>query len=113
MALAYLLYDRNFTEAERELRLALELNPRYVQARIWYAFFYLRLAVGHIEEGLAQANWLWNLILFPAMPAPGSASVTSMLEDMQRLCECWSRRSNWILIPSWPHFFDIAPDWAL
>jgi len=56
MALAYLLYDRNFTEAERELRLALELNPRYVQARIWYAFFYLRLAVGHIEEGLAQAK---------------------------------------------------------
>lgn len=55
-ALAYLLYDRNFSEAERELRHALELNPRYVQARIWYAFFYLQLAVGHIEEGLAQAK---------------------------------------------------------
>jgi tetratricopeptide (TPR) repeat protein len=55
-ALAYLLYDRNLPDAERELRLALELNPRYVQARIWYAFFYLQLAVGHIEEGLAQAK---------------------------------------------------------
>jgi tetratricopeptide (TPR) repeat protein len=55
-ALACLLYDREFAEAEREFLLALELNPRYVQARDWYALFYLQLAVGRFEEGIAQAK---------------------------------------------------------
>ena len=36
--------------------MALELNPRYVQARDWYAYFYLQLAVGRLEEGIAQAK---------------------------------------------------------
>ena len=55
-ACAHLLYDREFAEAEREFLLALELNPRYVQARDWYAFFYLQLAAGRLEEGIAQAT---------------------------------------------------------
>jgi adenylate cyclase len=56
MALVCLLYDRNFPDAEREFLLALELNPRYVQARAWYAFFYLQLAVGRLEEGISEAK---------------------------------------------------------
>lgn len=55
-ACACLLYDREFAEAEREFLSALELNPRYVQARDWYAFFYLQVAVGRLEEGIAQAK---------------------------------------------------------
>ena len=34
----------------------MDLNPRYVQARDWYAFFYLQLAVGRLEEGIIQAK---------------------------------------------------------
>jgi tetratricopeptide (TPR) repeat protein len=56
MALVCLLYDRNFPDAERELLVALELNPRYVQARAWYAFFYLQLGAGRLEEGITQAK---------------------------------------------------------
>jgi tetratricopeptide (TPR) repeat protein len=55
-ACACLLYDRDFPAAEREFLLALELNPRYVQARDWYAFFYLQVAVGRFEEGIVQAK---------------------------------------------------------
>lgn len=36
--------------------MALELNPRYLQARDWYAFFYLQVAVGRMDEGIAQAK---------------------------------------------------------
>lgn len=56
MACACLLYDRDFTEAEREFLRALELNPRHLEARGQYAFFYLQLAVGRLEEGIAQAK---------------------------------------------------------
>ncbi len=43
-------------EAEREFLRALELNPKYLQARDWYAYFCLQLAQGRLEEGLAQAK---------------------------------------------------------
>jgi tetratricopeptide (TPR) repeat protein len=56
MACASLLYERELAEAEREFLFALELNPRYIQARDWYAFFYLQAAAGRFEEGVAQAK---------------------------------------------------------
>jgi len=43
-------------EAEREFLRALELNPRYIQARCWYAFNYLQLSAGRLEEGVVQAK---------------------------------------------------------
>jgi serine/threonine protein kinase/tetratricopeptide (TPR) repeat protein len=43
-------------QAEREFLRALELNPKYIQARDWYALFYLQLAVGRLEDGVAQAR---------------------------------------------------------
>jgi adenylate cyclase len=43
-------------EAEREFLRALELNPKYLQARDWYAYFCLQLAQGRLEEGVAQAK---------------------------------------------------------
>lgn len=55
-ACAWLLYERDFPEAEREFLLSLELNSRNVQARDWYAFFYLQLAIGRMEEGIFQAK---------------------------------------------------------
>lgn len=55
MACVCLLYERDLAQAEREFLLALELNPRYIQARCWYAFFYLQ-GTGRWDEGLAHAK---------------------------------------------------------
>lgn len=42
--------------AEREFLCALELNPNYVQARDWYALFYLQWSEGRMSDGVAQAK---------------------------------------------------------
>jgi serine/threonine protein kinase/Flp pilus assembly protein TadD len=56
LACACLLGSWDKAEAEREFLRALELNPKYIQARDWYALFYLQWAVGRLEEGVAQAK---------------------------------------------------------
>ena len=53
-AIVSLLHDRDWQTAERAFRRALELNPRYGQARAWYGVFYLQLVAGRFEEGLAE-----------------------------------------------------------
>ena len=45
-------YEFNWEKAEREFRLALELNPNYAQARIFYGLFLT--AMGRFEEAEAQ-----------------------------------------------------------
>jgi TolB-like protein len=55
LAFARLLWDRNDMEAEREFLRALELNPRYIQGRGWYAYLHL-LTAGRPEEAIAQAK---------------------------------------------------------
>ena len=52
----YLMSDSDLAEAEKEFLCAPELNPRYIQARAWYALFYLQLARGRLEEGISQAK---------------------------------------------------------
>lgn len=42
LAFIYLMYDSDLAEAEKEFLCALELNPRYIQARCWYACFTYR-----------------------------------------------------------------------
>jgi TolB-like protein/Flp pilus assembly protein TadD len=56
LACAALLYEWDFATAEKEFLLALEANPNYVQARCWYALFYLQWVRGRIDDGLAQAR---------------------------------------------------------
>ena len=56
LAMSCLLYEWDLAKAEREFLCALELNPRYIQPRCWYALFYLQAAVGRLEEGVAQAE---------------------------------------------------------
>jgi len=57
LAVAALLWERDFSKAERAFREALTLNPRYTQARCWYGLFFLQWGVGRDQEGLAEA-WL-------------------------------------------------------
>jgi tetratricopeptide (TPR) repeat protein len=56
LAMACLMGTWNKAEAEREFLRALELNPKYIQARDWYALFYLQFAEGRLPEGVAQAK---------------------------------------------------------
>jgi len=48
--------DWNWREAEDEFRRAVELNPRYVQARTWYAFQVLA-PLGRFDEAAAQIRF--------------------------------------------------------
>src|SRR4029079_16993416 len=57
LAVAALLWERDFNKAERAFREALTLNPRYTQARCWYGLFFLQWGVGRDQDGLAEA-WL-------------------------------------------------------
>ncbi|MDP6606300.1 MAG: protein kinase [Dehalococcoidia bacterium] len=56
MACIALVFDRDWSTSEREFQRALELNPSYVQARCWYAFFYLQIVAGRTGEGVAEAR---------------------------------------------------------
>ena len=56
LAMATLMGAWNKSEAEQEFLRALELNPRYIQARGWYALFYLQFSAGRPVEGVAQAK---------------------------------------------------------
>ncbi len=54
LAYARFIYQRQWEEAERGFRRALELSPGYATARQWYAF--LLSALGRHQEAIAQAR---------------------------------------------------------
>jgi TolB-like protein/DNA-binding winged helix-turn-helix (wHTH) protein/Tfp pilus assembly protein PilF len=54
LAFVILYYDRDWANAEREFRRAIELNPNYANGRHWYAEF-LSL-VGRHEEAIAESE---------------------------------------------------------
>jgi adenylate cyclase len=56
LAMSSLMGSWDKVEAEREFLCALQLNPRYVQARGWYASNYLQFSQGRLAEGVAQAK---------------------------------------------------------
>jgi eukaryotic-like serine/threonine-protein kinase len=56
LAMAYSYCDWDWSNAEREFLRALELNPRYVQARDWYGVWYGAAVGGRFEEGIAHAR---------------------------------------------------------
>ena len=56
LAQAYSFCDWDWSNAEREFLRALELNPRSVQARVWYGVWYLQAFGGRFEEGFAHAE---------------------------------------------------------
>src|SRR5262249_52636294 len=56
LAIAALMGVWDKSEAEREFLRALELNPKNIQARAWYACFYLQFSEGRLTEGMEQAK---------------------------------------------------------
>jgi TolB-like protein len=51
-----ILFERNWIKAEKEYLTALELNPRYLQARTWYSIFYLLNVKLDFGEALKHAR---------------------------------------------------------
>jgi TolB-like protein/DNA-binding winged helix-turn-helix (wHTH) protein len=49
-----LIFDRNWSDAEREFRRAIELNPNSSSAHVWYAHYLV--AMGRFDESLAEAR---------------------------------------------------------
>jgi TolB-like protein len=58
LAMASLMGTWDKAEAETEFLVALQLNPHYIQARAWYALFYLQFSQGRLADGVAQAKLL-------------------------------------------------------
>ena len=56
LAMASLMGTWDRGKAEQEFLRAIELNPRYTQARDWYAVFYLQFSEGRVAEGMSQAK---------------------------------------------------------
>jgi adenylate cyclase len=56
VACALLVFEDDRERAARGFVRALELNPSYVEARRWYALFYLQWSMGRFDEGIAEAR---------------------------------------------------------
>jgi TolB-like protein/Tfp pilus assembly protein PilF len=56
LACATLLYENDRIRAGKEFERALELSPRYVMARCWYALLYFQWACGKFEQGIGEAR---------------------------------------------------------
>jgi TolB-like protein/Flp pilus assembly protein TadD len=56
VAIIALLCERNWDKAEQQFKNALELNPKYLQARCWYALFFWQMVRGDNAEALRQAK---------------------------------------------------------
>jgi adenylate cyclase len=81
LAFGSLMYELDKAEAEHEFLRALELNPRYIQARAFYALFYLQVAAGRLPDGVEHAK-----LAVDADPLSGYAhsvaSLTFMCADI-------------------------------
>lgn len=94
LAFGSLMYDWNKTEAKREFLCALQSNSRYIQARDWYALFYLQGAAGRLADGVEHAKMALecdpfsgyaNAILGLAFAVAGA--YTEAVESSQRAVE--------------------------
>ena len=54
LACVKMMYERDWSNAEKEFKRAIELDPNYAQARNWYSHFLM--AMGRIEESLAESE---------------------------------------------------------
>jgi adenylate cyclase len=84
LAFAVLLFDQDLERAGREFERAIDLNPRYVQGRCWYALFYLQWTRGRFAEGVAHARRALEddpLSAYPALMVSGCLQATGPLDE--------------------------------
>jgi serine/threonine protein kinase/tetratricopeptide (TPR) repeat protein len=56
LAVALLLWERDYVTADAAFRRCLELTPEYTQGRCWYALFNLQCVQRRFEQGVAEAR---------------------------------------------------------
>jgi serine/threonine protein kinase/tetratricopeptide (TPR) repeat protein len=56
LAVALLLWERDYATADAAFRRCLELTPDYTQGRCWYALFNLQCVQRRFEKGVAEAR---------------------------------------------------------
>ena len=54
LACVKMMYERDWSSAEKEFKRAIELDPNYARAHNWYSHFLM--AMGRIEESLAESE---------------------------------------------------------
>jgi TolB-like protein/Tfp pilus assembly protein PilF len=84
LAFAVLLFDQDLARAGREFERAIDLNPRYVEGRCWYALFYLQWTRGRFAEGVAHARRALEddpLSAYPALMLAGCLQATGPLDE--------------------------------
>jgi tetratricopeptide (TPR) repeat protein len=84
LALAALLWDRDFETAEREFHRALALNPTYTQARCWHALMFLQATAGRLDEGVEEAR---RAVEFDPLSGYAIACHTYALSNARRTSE--------------------------
>ncbi|MBI4470830.1 MAG: protein kinase, partial [Acidobacteria bacterium] len=55
LGLIKVIYDWDFTGAEKEFKRAIELNPSYPYAHVWYGLYLTRVK-GQVDEGIVELN---------------------------------------------------------
>jgi serine/threonine protein kinase/Tfp pilus assembly protein PilF len=68
LAMVSLLYDRDWATSEKMFRRSIELNPNYVQARYWFAYWYLYLYKGNTEEAITEVKKAIDLDPLAVLP---------------------------------------------
>ncbi len=56
LAMALLLWERDYAGADAAFQRCFELNPDYTQGRCWYALFSLQFVHGRLADGVAEAR---------------------------------------------------------
>lgn len=110
LAMASLMGAWNKTEAEQEFLRALELNPRYLQARDWYALFYLQCSEGRLEEGVSHAR-----IALEADPLSAysntifglTCGIAGRHDEGVRACERAEELDSDSFIARWCHLYNL------
>jgi tetratricopeptide (TPR) repeat protein len=94
LAVTALLWERDFSKAERGFREALTLNPRYTQARCWYGLFFLQWGVGRDQDGLAEAR---RAVEDDPLSAYATTVLSLALATVQRFDEAVLQAHNAVL----------------
>lgn len=90
LAMVSILYDRDWEQAKRMFERAVELNPKYVQNRYWYALWYKYLYEGDTEAALAEGQRGIGIDPLAALPTIHYAFVLWMenrIDDVLQIME--------------------------
>ena len=97
-----LILDWNWSGAEREFRRAIELNPNYSPAHVWYAHYLV--AMGRFDESVAEAKQSLDLDPFSHLTMDFAAWAFYLARHYDlTIQQC---RKSLELAPefSWPHY---------